>query len=182
MENAENPRKSRLNKQIISIMKKIMYVIAMALCLMACEKNSEGGSSTKGDYVDLGLPSGTKWKTANEMNPNDENGFYDSDLAMSLFEKNMPSKEQWMELVNECTWTWTGMGYRVTGVNNKSIVLPAAGYRELNGSVFNMGLCGYYWSSTPDGSENAWYLYFYSGKVGMDDGSRCSGRSVRLVR
>ena len=182
MENAENPRKSRLNKQIISIMKKIMYVIAMALCLMACEKNSEGGSSTKGDYVDLGLTSGTKWKTANEMNPNDENGFYDYDLAMSLFEKNMPSKEQWMELVNECTWTWTGMGYRVTGVNNKSIVLPAAGYRVCDGIVYFVGSHGYYWSSTPDGPENAWSLYFNSGKVDMNDGSRCSGRSVRLVR
>ena len=87
-----------------------------------------------------------------------------------------------MELVNECTWTWTGMGYRVTGVNNKSIVLPAAGYRSCDGIVYSVGSSGYYWSSTPNGSENAWDLYFNSGKVDMHDVSRCSGLSVRLVR
>ena len=76
------------------------------------------------------------------------------------------------------------MGYRVTGVNNKSIVLPAAGYRELDGYVLNMGLCGYYWSSTPDGSENAWSLYFNSYEIRMNEfsGGRGYGLSVRLVR
>ena len=164
-------------------MKKLLDVIAAALCLVACEKNPDGGSSTKGDYVDLGLSSGTKWKSSNEMNPDDENGFYDYDLAMSLFEKNMPTKEQWMELVNECQWTWTGMGYRVTGVNNNSIVLPAAGSRDCGGgSVSGVGWGGNYWSSVPDGSGRAWHLYFNSGGVHMIDNPRCLGHSVRLVR
>ena len=167
-------------------MKKLLYVIAAALCLVACERNTPGDSTTtpttKGDYVDLGLSSGTKWKSSNEMNPDDENGFYDYDLAMSLFEKNMPTKEQWMELVNECKWTWTGMGYRVTGVNNNSIVLPAAGWRYCDGSVDYVGSKGFYWSFVPSGSEEAWYLYFNSGGVGMSSNDRCRGYSVRLVR
>lgn len=167
-------------------MKKLLYVIAAALCLVACERNTPGDSTTtpttKGDYVDLGLSSGTKWKSSNEMNPDDENGFYDYDWAMSLFEKNMPTKEQWMELVNECKWIWTGMGYRVTGVNNNSIVLPAAGYRTCDGGVYLVGSYGYYWSSVPHGSEVAWGLHFDSGTVNMSNGGRCYGRSVRLVR
>lgn len=167
-------------------MKKLLYVIAAALCLVACERNTPGDSTTtpttKGDYVDLGLSSGTKWKSSNEMNPDDESGFYDYDLAMSLFEKNMPTKEQWMELVNECKWTWTGMGYRVTGVNNNSIVLPAAGSRNCEGYVGDVGSEAGYWSSTPNGSEHAWYLGFSSSEVGMYNYYRCYGRSVRLVR
>ena len=88
-----------------------------------------------------------------------------------------------MELVNECTWTWTGMGYRVTGVNNKSIVLPAAGYRNWDGNVYDMGSSGYYWSSTPYGSENAWRLVFRSYEIQMNEYlGRGIGLSVRLVR
>ncbi len=167
-------------------MKKLLYVLAAALCLVACEKDTENGSgsTTKGDYVDLGLSSGTKWKNANEMNPNDENGFYDYDLAMSLFEKNMPTKEQWMELVNECKWTWTGMGYRVTGVNNNSITLPAAGVSHIT-YVEGVGSYGYYWSSSPNGSENAWGMrFFFNGSNGvyMCELPRRYGSSVRLVR
>ena len=132
--------------------------------------------------MDLGLSSGTMWKSSNEMNPDGENGFYDYNLAMNLFEKNMPTKEQWMELVNECKWTWTGMGYRITGVNNNSITLPAAGYRYCDGSVENVGSYGDYWSSTPDGSEYAWGLYFNSSEVHVYHNRRCYGQSVRLVR
>ena len=169
-------------------MKKILYVLAAALCLVACEKNTPSDSTTtttttKGDYVDLGLSSGTKWKNANEMNPDDEYGFYDYDLAMSLFEKNLPSKEQWMELVNECTWSWAGSGYKVTCPNGKSIVLPAAGYRDCDdGSAYCVGSYGSYWSSTPDGSEEAWLLSFDLEEVDMGADLRCVGRSVRLVR
>ncbi len=40
-----------------------------------------------------------------------------------------PTTEQLNELINECTWTLEGNGYRVTGKNGKSIYLPLAGYR-----------------------------------------------------
>lgn len=87
-----------------------------------------------------------------------------------------------MELVNECVWTWTGMGYKVVGPNGKNISLPAAGYRRCDGSVGHVGSDGGYWSSTPKDSNRAWYLYFGSGSVGMDDHDRCYGYSVRLVQ
>lgn len=163
-------------------MKKLLYVIAATLCLMACEKNTESGSKNKVDYVDLGLSSGVQWKSANETNPNDKNGFYDYDEAMSQFEKNLPTKEQWEELENDCDWEWTGREVKVTGPNGKSITLPAAGSRNCEGDVLPPGYAGVYWSSTSDGSGHAWGGYFRSDEVGMCNYATCVGLSVRLVR
>ena len=128
-------------------------------------------------YVDLGLPSGTLWKKDNEAGD-----FYTYDQAMAKFGNSLPTKVQFEELKSSCRWTWTGNGYRVEGPNGQSIVLPAAGYRECSGSVYSVGAGGDYWSSTPYGSNSAWYLSFNSGDVSMYGGNRCRGRSVRLVR
>lgn len=127
-------------------------------------------------YTDLGLPSGTIWKNFNAT------GFYTYDEAVSQFGNRLPTKEQWEELKAECQWSWTGSGYKVTGPNGNSITLPAAGNRDCNGSVYSVGSNGGYWSSTPEGSRNAWRLNCDSGGVGMDFNSRCNGYSVRLVQ
>lgn len=127
-------------------------------------------------YTDLGLPSGTIWKNFNAT------GFYTYDEAVSQFGNRLPTKEQWEELKAECQWSWTGSGYKVTGPNGNSISLPAAGYRGCDGSVHGVGSGGFYWSSTPNGSDNAWDLYFDSGSVGMYNDYRCNGFSVRLVQ
>ena len=71
----------------------------------------------------------------------------------------IPSRKEWLELKNDCTWTWTtlkGMdGYKVTsnkpGFTDKYIFLPAAGYIG-NGTgagiqPFRYGNVGMYWSS-----------------------------------
>lgn len=128
-------------------------------------------------FVDLGLSSGTLWKDKNE-----EGGFYTYDQAISKFGDKLPTKEQLEELKNSCQWTWTGNGYKVVGPNGQSIVLPAAGCRNCSGAVNVVGSIGNYWSSTPIGSDYAWYLRFYSGKVNMYDYYRCYGLSVRLVQ
>lgn len=129
-----------------------------------------------GRYIDLGLPSGKKWKDKNE------DGFYDYDEAVSKFGKKLPTKEQWEELKAECQWSWTGNGYQVTGPNGKFIFLPAAGYRNRFGNVNYVGSGGRYWSSTPSGSNLACYLFFISGAVYMSPDRRCVGLSVRLVQ
>ncbi len=128
------------------------------------------------DYVDLGLPSGTLWKAINESE------LYDYDEAINLYGNSLPTREQWEELMTECTWKWNGNGYKVTGSNGKAIVLPAAGYRICSGGVRSVGSLGNYWSSTPSGSEEAWELDFGSGGVNVRSSYRCGGRSVRLVQ
>ena len=129
------------------------------------------------DYVDLGLPSGTLWKAENE-----DCGLITYDQAVNFYRTSLPTKEQWEELKNFCLWTWTGNGYRIKGKSGESIFLPAEGFRDCGGSHGRIGSRGYYWSSTPNSSENAWGLYFASGEVRMLYFYRCYGLSVRLVR
>ena len=129
------------------------------------------------NWVDLGLPSGTLWKNTNEAG-----GFYTYDEAMNKFGSRLPTQTQWEELKNKCTWTWTGNGYRVTGINGRSVTLPAAGYRGCRGGVINVGSTGSYWSSAPKDSGYAWGLLFNSGSVLVGDYYRCGGHSVRLVQ
>ena len=139
--------------------------------------DKEKGVVVPAGYVDLGLSSGTYWKETNES------GFYNYDNAVSKFGNKLPTKEQLKELENECEWTWTGNGCKVTGPNGESITLPAAGIRYCYGDVSGVGTFSYYWSSTPDRSDGAWYLFFNSsGGVGMGVDGRCFGYSVRLVQ
>ena len=128
-------------------------------------------------YVDLGLQSGTLWN-----NKTEEGGFYTYDEAVSKFGNKVPSKAQWEELINTCTWTWNGCGYQVEGTNGNSIVLPASGYRFCDGDVIRVGFGGRYWSSTPSTSEDAWRIGFNKDGMRMRDDSRCDGLSVRLVQ
>ena len=152
-------------------MKKLLFFSLMCLVTLAMQAQN---------YVDLGLPSGTLWKDRNEGGGN--NGFYTYDEAVSKFGSRLPTKEQCEELGRSCQWSWTGSGYKVTGPNGNSISLPAAGYRNCNGSVNNVGSNGNYWSSTPKDSDNAWNLNFNSGSVNMNNNNRCNGKSVRLVQ
>ncbi len=128
-------------------------------------------------WVDLGLPSGTLWKDKNE-----EGGFYTYNQAMDKFGNSLPTKEQFEELKSFCRWTWRGNGYDVVGPNGNLIVLPAAGFSAWNVYDNNGGSIGTYWSSTPDGSEDSWRLWFNSSEVVMDGCYRPHGQSVRLVR
>lgn len=100
----------------------------------------------------------------------------------------MPTKEQWQELYQNTTSTWTtqnGVNGRLfTASNGNSLFLPAAGSRwsdELNCA----GDAGYYCSSslyTGDPSS-AWNFCFVSGYTGVDySGSRGGGQPVRAVR
>ena len=127
-------------------------------------------------YVDLGLSSGTFWKDKNEY------GFFTYDEAVSRFGSSLPNKEKFEELKSECKWEWNGSGYKVTGPNGNSIVLPASGYLFCGGSVGYVGSYGGYWSSTSEDSDSAWYLDFNSVGLNVYGLSNCRNRSVRLVQ
>ena len=50
-----------------------------------------------------------------------------------------------------------------------------------NSSLYDAGAYGFYWSSTPYGSNSAYVLLFYSGGIITDFNFRYLGFSVRCV-
>ena len=169
-----------------------LFFFSVAMLMTACMKdetnymgenrgNNNGGDGTDAEYVDLGLPCGTKWKTSNETGG--FNDFYTFYEALIAYGKNLPTKEQLKELKDNCTWEWQNNGsYKVTGTNGNSIVLPAAGNRSCEGDINSVGKHGFYWSSSARTPNRAWSLDFNSDGVYIDYYTRCDGQSVRLVQ
>jgi len=126
------------------------------------------------ECVDLGLPSGTLWK------PFNEEGYYTYNEAIDKFGDNLPTKDQWKELRDNCNWEWQNNGYEVTGPNGNTIFLPAKGYC-IGTEVHGVGTYGYYWSSTCE--SYAYCMNFYVGNnyIFVDGDCRKYGNSIRLV-
>ena len=106
----------------------------------------------------------------------------------------MPTKQEQVELRNNCTWEWTTLngvnGYRVTskipGYTDRSIFLPAAG------AAYNLryeyGSTGYYWSSSIESLDDGRVLCFSAAIINITSryaaismGGRECGYSVRPV-
>ena len=110
---------------------------------------------------------------------------YDAATANWGGDWRMPTKEEMRELLNNCIWIWTTQngvnGYNVKGPNGNSIFLPAAGERD-GSSLYDAGSGGSYWSSTPSGDDDdAYYIYFISYILCVDEDGRDRGYSVRPV-
>jgi len=143
-----------------------------------------GEMSTKEEYwrsnSDSYESSDSKWNNIGG------NSRYDAATANWGGYWRMPTKEDFEELLRECTWEWTTLnghnGYKVIGPNGNSIFLPAAGWRY-GTDEGRVGSGGYYWSSTPDESyaNYAYGLCFGGDRHGVDWGLRDRGRSVRPV-
>ena len=91
-----------------------------------------------------------------------------------------PTKYQWEELKDKCTWRWTSEGYKIVGPNGNSIFLPAAGGFNEKGFVSSGGV---YWSAKLDTefSSNAWGLLFASDGITIHSFRRYCGFSIRPV-
>ena len=140
-----------------------------------------GETTTKSDYS-------TSTTYGKQMSSIAGNSSYDVARKAWGSSWRLPTKGEFQELIDNCTWTWTTQnghnGYKVTSKKNgNSIFLPAAGWR-LSTSSCSQGSCGRYWSATPyeSGADYACDLYF------NDDGERFtywdgrgSGISVRPV-
>ncbi len=120
------------------------------------------------------------------------NGFTDGltelqggdDPASSLYGYSYctPTKEQWEELITQCTWKRYDYGVWVTGPNGEGIYLPCNGYRN-GATLYDNYVAGCYWSSTLDehSPDDAWFVYFtFVGPIAYDY-YRCYGRCVRPV-
>ena len=100
---------------------------------------------------------------------------------------HMPTKEQFQELVENCTSERSALngylGRRFTSkINGNSIFMPFAGYISGTG-LYGHGSSGRYWSSSLYSQTYGYNLYFNSGGVNpADSNDRFYGFSVRAVQ
>ena len=102
----------------------------------------------------------------------------------------MPTKAEQDELCDDCTWTLTTVngvkGYRVTsnisGYTDRSIFLPAAGFRK-DEDLYFVGSKGYYWSGSLSAGHlnDPWYIRFDTIDVARERYGFYYGQPVRPV-
>jgi len=102
---------------------------------------------------------------------------------------HMPTKQQFEELIEKCTWEWeerdNSDGYKVTGPSGKSIFLPAAYNRSGDGLPGGMITFGEYWTATAASEKGySWVFTFSEDEMPhlSDDGYQPYGLSVRPVK
>lgn len=141
-------------------------------------------NKTKYTFIDLGLPSGKLWATENVKDENGDENHFTFDEAVETFGENLPSKEDWKELFDNCKYRWDRKhkGYDITGPNGNTIFLPAAGYRK-GVSMDFVGSVGYYWTSSAFDENSAYRVCFLTSYLYPQNFNyRYFGFSVRLVQ
>ncbi len=101
-------------------------------------------------YIDLGLPSGTFWKSSNEDN------YYTPDNAIKKFGKKIPTNKHYYELLDYCKWTcfWNKGMYVIEGPNGNQMLLPMSGVIGIDGNPWYRGELGmHYLAISLAGSE-----------------------------
>jgi uncharacterized protein (TIGR02145 family) len=100
----------------------------------------------------------------------------------------VPTKAEWDGalknniLSNVGSWENSSTNYSCGKKIGDLLFLPAAGVRSnTNGALNLRGNSGFYWSSTEDGSTEAWILFFSSGNAFTYYYGRAYGRSVRCI-
>lgn len=99
----------------------------------------------------------------------------------------MPTPAEMEELRTKCTWTVITIGnmegYKITGRNGNSIILPATG-RFAVSALLRMGTLGYYWSSSLCSDPINSYALFINPSskiIGLSEQPRGVGMNVRAV-
>lgn len=122
------------------------------------------------NYVDLGLPSGTKWCKMNYGAKTEDQLGTECEWSQSVGSVGRkPTRDEVNELVNYCKWTYesnenfdgwsTGVAtilVTITGPNGKSIILPM---RPWVGYATDC----YYWINEMYNTTNAYYFYLLGG-------------------
>jgi hypothetical protein len=95
------------------------------------------------------------WGGSGSFSPPDENGTGSAEIAFITYFNN---------------------------ATHEGVIFPAAGLR-LGGSLYDVGVVGYYWSSSVFDATSAYYLYFNLDSVSPDDNIyRPRGFPVRCVQ
>ena len=100
----------------------------------------------------------------------------------------VPTKDQWDGVVANNTPTFVGTfngsatNYEAGIKFGDQLMLPAAGYRDFgDGTLLDRGSIGFYWSSTEDGTDDAWTLNFDNSVAITLTAGRIFGNSVRCI-
>lgn len=120
----------------------------------------------KRTYVDLGLPSGTLWKKYTEGTGNVDDrtnsGYYSYQEGITKFGKSIPTRDQWEELYQYCTWSSKGYdGYTITGKNGNSIYIEKVRYWDGGGASYSHGEAYpllFFTSTRADEDPRAYYM------------------------
>ena len=169
------------------------------------------------EYIDLGLPSGTKWATMNvgANSVTDYGNYYIYGKGSATYQEtsgdstyngtenplatsadtaaqvwggswHMPTQAQFNELLANTTYEWV-TDYQGSGINGgtftangQTLFIPAGGSYYF-GSISYLGSYCYMWSSTPNGSSNAYYLNFNKNVGTINYNYRAYGYSIRPV-
>ncbi len=113
------------------------------------------------------------------------NAVYDVATSKLGMKYRVPTKMEFEELKNKCEWQWIQLGrnqygYRVTGPNGRSIILPAAGFFDGSSKTY-VGSIGEYWTSTPSGNQGAEFFSLSKNDKGIRYDHRYKGKSIRAV-
>lgn len=156
-----------------------------------------GETETKSNYSWSTYKYGSSATLLTKYNTKSSNGSVDNKLTLELSDDaanvkwggcwRIPTKEELDELRDNCTLEWTAQnginGYKLTSKNNeKSLFLPAAGYRS-GTSLSNAGTYGRYWSLSLNWSSPgyAFYLNSNSTDFGKASNYRYIGLPIRPV-
>lgn len=99
----------------------------------------------------------------------------------------MPTNDEIIELINNCTWEWGQInnvnGYIVIGKNGNSIFLPSTGmYHNSSTRIYNQKREGVkLWTGTLEGGEYAKALYCNNNGPGRSGVDRQDGLCIRPV-
>ena len=131
---------------------------------------------------------------------NTTTGYNDNSVVKTIYDPcpagfHMPASNAFTGFTTTGQTASTQSQFNVSGAwdwgwnfNNKitspdaAVYFPALGFRYRDGSLYNVGGYGYYWSAVPYGTSVGCYLYFFSGLVGaQSNNNRSNGCSVRPV-
>lgn len=147
-------------------------------------------------------------KMITKYNMDSSEGTYDGKATLSQYDDaarqiwggdwRMPTKEEFQELVDKCTWTYGFGGYRITGPNGNSISLPFSGSREgeiafdedgkIVSGTNSQGTQGYLWATAVNESNPIYASAFTYRKYNnttqsyvFDNMPRYEGLAIRPV-
>lgn len=112
---------------------------------------------------------------------------YDVARARDGLSWQMPSSNQWQELIDYCEWDWVEYkgchGWKITGPNGNMLFLPAGGAKG-GDEWYSEDEHGYYWSADYKRGEGPVEFYTNGGCRDMrtaSDNYRFHGHSVRPI-